>query len=78
MTSHKVIRRRISLREFESIILDENAGKRKLTSILELKFSCKDGDYIVYVVKWGEDYHIFHGWSWFDGDKYGFYYEGAL
>lgn len=66
------------LRDFESIIFDEKHGVKKLTSLLEIKFNCPDGEYLVYIVKWDDRYHVFHGWSWFDGDKYGFHYGGIL
>lgn len=67
------------LRDFESQILCEKRGNvLKLRDILTIEFRHGRKKYLVFIVKDDDLYHVFHGWSWFDGDKFGFISEGAI
>jgi len=75
---YRIVRGRYCLRDFESKIFDDNAGIKRDTEVLVMTFKRNGDRYVVYIVKWIDGYHVLHGWSWFDGDKYGFYHIGVL
>jgi len=69
-------RRKLRLRDFDSIFGGEESGKRYDSVVLTLTFKVEEREYVVNLVK--QNAHIFaiHGYSDWDGDIYGFYIQG--
>jgi len=77
----RVVRRRVVLRDFESqfsCLCEDGFERLSEKEIMEMDVPTDKGMYKVFIIRAYGFYHIFCGWDWFDGDKYGFIWVDAL
>ena len=77
--SYKVERWYGKLRDLESQYLCDKVGSvRRLRRRMLINLRGNEGDYLIIIVRDFDNYHVFYGWSWFDGDEYGFIWADTL
>ena len=77
--SYEIVEKETRLRDFDSQFMCDKIGEiKKLRKHMFIRVKNDNKEYSVIIVKDDDKYFTFYGWSWFDGDKYGYISVGAI
>lgn len=75
LTNREWARKKIKLRDFESVWGDETAERDRLMDTLMLTFDVDGESYYFTFLSDEGDVLVIHGWAHWDGDVFGFHVE---